>query len=128
MVKFSNETNNIVDELNNGLLRKGNLCTNPIMLPYMSYDSYDILKNETPIDSICRFTVSDLKHIFPLIKIKLVNETELYVEDKLFEFSALPNGNHIEYITKIMLDIFCLYQNDENKIPKSMYEWYFKNV
>ena len=41
-----------------------------------------------------------LKRIFPLIKIELRNEIEIFVEDKLFEFSAIPNKNHIEYKKK----------------------------
>jgi hypothetical protein len=46
-------------------------------------------------------TVSGLKHIFPLIKIELRNENEIFVEDKLFEFSAIPSKNHI--ITKFKI-------------------------
>ncbi len=126
--KFSEETVNIVDSLNKKLLSEDRLCTDPNMLLFHSYDSYDIGKDETPIGSICRYTVSGLKHIFPLIKIELRNENEIFVEDKLFEFSAIPNKNHIEYIKEIMIDIFCFYQNDETKIPKSMYKWYYKNV
>lgn len=128
ILKFSDETTNIVDAINKKLLAEGRLSTNPDMLMFHSYDSYNIEKDETPIDSICRYTVSGLKHIFPLIKIELRNEIEIFVEDKLFEFSAIPNKNHIEYIKEIMIDIFCLYQNDETKIPKSMYKWYYKDV
>jgi len=128
ILKFSKETTNIVDSLNKILLADGRLSTDPDMLMFHSYDSYNIDKDETPIDSICRYTVDGLKHIFPLIKIELRNENEIFVEDNLFEFSAIPTKNHIEYIKEIMIDIFCLYQNDETKIPKSMYKWYYKNV
>lgn len=127
ILKFSDETTNIVDVINKKLLEEGRLSTDPDMLMFHSYDSYNIEKDETPIDSICRYTVGGLKHIFPLIKIELRNENEIFVEDKLFEFSAIPNKNHIEYIKEIMIDIFCLYQSDETKIPKSMYKWYYKN-
>lgn len=125
--KFSEETTNIVDSLNKKLLAEGRLSTNPIMLAFHSYDSYDIERKKIPIDSICRYTISGLKYIFPLIKIELRNDNEIFVEDKLLEFSAIPNKEHIEYIKEIMIDIFCLYQNDETKIPKSMYKWYYKN-
>ena len=128
ILKFSDETTNIVESINKKLLVEGRLSTDPYMLMFYSYDSYDIDKDETPIDSICRYTVGGLKHIFPLIKIELRNEDEIFVEDKLFEFSAIPTKNHIEYIKEVMIDIFCLYQNDETKIPKSMYKWYYKNV
>lgn len=128
ILKFSDETTNIVESINKKLLAEGRLSTDPDMLMFHSYDSYNIDKDETPIDSICRYTVGGLKHIFPLIKIELCNEDEIFVEDKLFEFSAIPTKNHIEYIKEIMIDIFCLYQNDETKIPKSMYKWYYKNV
>jgi hypothetical protein len=128
ILKFSDETTNIVESINKKLLVEGRLSTDPYMLMFHSYDSYDIDKDETPIDSICRYTVGGLKHIFPLIKIELRNEDEIFVEDKLFEFSAIPTKNHIEYIKEVMIDIFCLYQNDETKIPKSMYKWYYKNV
>lgn len=128
ILKFSDETTKIVESINKKLLVEGRLSTDPDMLMFHSYDSYNIEKDETPIDSICRYTVSGLKHIFPLIKIELRNENEIFVEDKLFEFSAIPTKNHIEYIKEIMIDIFCLYQNDETKIPKSMYKWYYKNV
>jgi hypothetical protein len=128
ILKFSEETTNIVESINKKLLSEGRLNTNPGMLLFHSYDSYDIEKDETPIDSICRYTVSGLKHIFPLIKIELHNENKIFVEDTLLEFSAIPDKNHIEYIKEIMIDIFCLYQNDETKIPKSMYKWYYKNV
>jgi hypothetical protein len=128
ILKFSEETTNIVDSLNKILLSEGRLSTDPDMLMFHSYDSYNIGKDETPIDSICRYTVGGLKHIFPLIKIELRNENEIFVEDNLFVFSATPTKNHIEYIKEIMIDIFCLYQNDEIKIPKSMYKWYYKNV
>ena len=117
ILKFSDETTNIVDSINKKLLAEGRLSTDPYMLMFHSYDSYNIDKDETPIDSICRYTVGGLKHIFPLIKIELRNEIEIFVEDKLFEFSAIPNKNHIEYIKEIMIDIFCLYQNNETKIP-----------
>jgi len=128
ILKFSDETTNIVESINKKLLAEGRLSTDPDTLMFHSYDSYNIEKDETPTDSICRFTVSGLKHIFPLIKIELRNENEIFVEDNLFEFSAIPNKNHIVYIKEIMIDIFCLYQNDETKIPKSMYKWYYKNV
>jgi len=128
ILKFSDETTNIVESINKKLLAEGRLSTDPDMLMFHSYDSYNIDKDETPIDSICRYTVGGLKHIFPLIKIELRNEDEIFVEDKLFEFSAIPTKNHIEYIKEIMIDIFCLYQNDETKIPKSMYKWYYKSV
>lgn len=128
ILKFSDETTNIVESINKKLLAEGRLSTDPDMLMFHSYDSYNIDKDETPIDSICRYTVGGLKHIFPLIKIELRNEDKIFVEDKLFEFSAIPTKNHIEYIKEIMIDIFCLYQNDETKIPKSMYKWYYKNV
>jgi hypothetical protein len=128
ILKFSDETTNIVESINKKLLAEGRLSTDPDMLMFHSYDSYNIDKDETPIDSICRYTVGGLKHIFPLIKIELRNEDEIFVEDKLFEFSAIPTKNHIEYIKEVMIDIFCLYQNDETKIPKSMYKWYYKNV
>lgn len=123
--KFSEKTTNIVDSLNKKLLSEGTLSTNPCMLVFHSYDSYDIEKKEIPIDSVCRYTVSGLKYLFPLVKIELHNDNEIFVEDNLIEFSAIPNKNHIEYIKEIMLDIFCLYQNDETKIPKAMYKWYF---
>ena len=126
ILKFSEETTNIVEFLNKELLAEGRLSTDPYMLMFHSYDSYDIVKNKTPIDSICRYTVSGLNHIFPLINIELRNENEIFIENKLFKFSAIPTKNHIEYIKEIMIDIFCLYQNDETKIPKSMYEWYYK--
>ena len=126
ILKFSEETTNVVEFLNKQFLSEGRLCTNQDALIYHSYDSYNITKNETPIDSICRYTVSGLKHTFPLIKIELRNESDIFVEDKLFNFSAIPNKNPIEYIKEIMLDIFCLYQDDETKIPKSLYKWYFK--
>ena len=128
ILKFGDETTNIVESINKKLLAEGRLSTDPDMLMFHSYDSYDIDKDETPIDSICRYTVGGLKHIFPLIKIELRKEDEIFVEDKLFEFSAIPTKNHIEYIKEVMIDIFCLYQNDETKIPKSMYKWYYKNV
>lgn len=128
ILKFSDETTNIVESINKKLLAEGRLSTDPCMLMFHSYDSYNIDKDETPIDSICRYTVGGLKHIFPLIKIELRNEDEIFVEDKLFDCSAIPTKNHIEYIKEIMIDIFCLYQNDETKIPKSMYKWYYKNV
>lgn len=128
ILKFSDETTNIVESINKKLLAEDRLSTDPCMLMFHSYDSYNIDKDETSIDSICRYTVGGLKHIFPLIKIELRNEDEIFVEDKLFDFSAIPTKNHIEYIKEIMIDIFCLYQNDETKIHKSMYKWYYKNV
>lgn len=128
ILKFSDETTNIVESINKKLLAEGRLSTDPDMLMFHSYDSYNIDKDEIPVDSICRYTVGGLKHIFPLIKIELRNENEIYVEDTMLEFSAIPNKNHIEYIKEIMIDIFCLYQNDETKIPKSMYKWYYKNA
>lgn len=85
-LKFSDETTNIVNALNNNLLFECKLSTNPNMLMFLSYNSYDFEKDEAPIDSICRFTIRCLKHIFPLIKIELVNNNDIFVEDKLFEF------------------------------------------
>jgi hypothetical protein len=128
ILKFSEEITNIVDSLNEKLLLENKISTDPCVLLFHSYDSYDIVKNETPIDSICRFTVSGLKYLFPLIKIELQNNDEIFVEDKLFEFSAIPNKEHVEYIKEIMIDIFSLYHNDETKIPKQMYKWYYKNA
>ena len=107
ILKFGDETTNIVESINKKLLAEGRLSTDPDMLMFHSYDSYDIDKDETPIDSICRYTVGGLKHIFPLIKIELRNEDEIFVEDKLFEFSAIPTKNHIEYIKEVIIDIFC---------------------
>jgi hypothetical protein len=121
---FSDEVTNIVECLNKELLSKGKLSTNPDMLDFESYDSYDISNNEIPMDSICRFTINGLRHVFPLIKIELRNDVEIFIEDKLFEFSAIPNKKHTDYIKEIMIDIFCLFQNDETKIPKNLYQWY----
>ncbi len=128
ILTFGEETNDIVSALNKILLEKGRLNTNPNTLFLLSYDSYDIKNNKTPEDSVCRYTISGLKHIFPLIKIELGEDNKILVEDSILEgFSALPkHDNHITYIKEIMLDIFCLYQHDENKIPKNLYQWYFK--
>lgn len=127
IIKFSEKTNNIVDGLNTKLIKEGKLSTNPMFLHYFGYDSYNFKTNKTPEDSIYRYTITGLKHIFPLIDIKLCNNDEIYIEGNLFEFSAIPNKDHIEYIKEIMLDIFLLYQNDESKIPKKIYKWYFEN-
>jgi len=127
-LKFNKEIINIVNELNKKLLSKGKLSTNPNLLLYHSYDSYDVINNKIPINSICRFTIDGLKHIFPLIKFELGNNNEIIVEDIILkDFNALPNKNHIDYIKEIMLDIFILYKNDENKIPKDLYKWFFNN-
>lgn len=125
-IKFSDNCNNIVDQLNKDLLLKGTLSTDPSILRYLSYDCFNITKGEPTIDSICRFTITGLQHIFPLIKIDLYNNTEILIESNLINFSAIPNKNHIEYIEEIMIDIFSSYQHNEIKIPKTMYNWYFK--
>lgn len=127
--KFNDETNDVVNNFNKGLSNEGKLSTNPYILDYFSYDCYDIVKNETPVYSLCCFTVNGLKYIFPKIKIELRNDHEIFVEGELMKFSAIPDmDNHIDYIKKIMMDIFCLYQKDETKIPPSMYGWYFNNI
>lgn len=125
-MKFSEQTIDIVETLNKKLLSEGILSTDPDILIFQPYDAYDFNKDEIPVDSICRYTISCLKHIFPLIKIELRNKDEIFVDGKLIEFSAIPTKEHIEYIKDIMVDIFCLYQNDETKIPKPMYNWYYK--
>jgi len=111
---------------NDKLLDNCKLSTDPDLLLFHSYDSYDLKNDKLPIDSICRFTLSGLKHIFPLIKIELYNHDEISIENNQLIFSAIPNKDHIEYIKEIMINIFSLYYNDETKIPKSLYEWYFK--
>lgn len=113
--------------LNDKFLSENKLNTNPKNLMFQSYDSYDIENDKIPIDSICSFTISGLKHVFPLIKIELSDKNEIIVEDNLIGISAIPNKNHVDYIKEIMLDIFLLFQNDETKIPKSMYKWYYEN-
>ena len=129
-LKFSQTTKDIVDFLNQELLISGKLSTNPSLLLFQSYDAYDIINNKTPYDSMCRYTIDGLRHIFPLLKIDLGSNNEIYVEGKLLEgYSAHPensNKDHIEYIKEIMIDIFLLYQNDKTKIPKNLYSWYFQ--
>jgi hypothetical protein len=124
---FSQTTNDIVAAINAQLLKEGKLGTAPFMLAYHSYDSYDITNECTPDDSIARFTISGLKHIFPLLKIELGESNTVVVEGKALEgWSSMYRGdNHIGYIEEIMLDIFILYQDDEEKIPKHLYDWYF---
>lgn len=131
-MKFSQKTTDIVAQINEGLLKSGKLSTNPDpILYFLAYDSCCNSDFVTPRDSICRYTIDGLKHIFPLIKIELKGE-EIYVEEKLFDYSAFPpNGqgeNHINYIKEIMLDVFLMFQNDEAKIPKSLYRWYFQET
>lgn len=125
-MKFSKETTDIVDNLNKKLLSEGNLSTHPDMLIFQSYDAYDTQKDETPIDSICRYTLTGLKHLFPLIKIELRNDNQIFIEEKYF-CSAIPNIKHIDYIKEIMIDIFVIYQNNETKLPKHMYKWYYED-
>lgn len=125
--RFDKKTAKIVGDLNKIFLQKGKLSTHPDLLLFHSYDSYDIENDKTPIDSVCRYTIQGLKHIFPLIKIELGVSNEIIVEDKILEnYSVIPNKIHDDYIKEIMLDIFILYQHDENKIPKKYYGWYFK--
>lgn len=136
MENFTKKTLKDVENLNNNFLDLAMLSTDPVMINYLSYDSSLI-----DLDTISRFTINGLKMLFPLIKIEFNTEHELIVENKPLGISTIPNINlelnengfyeidgnaHIEYIKEIMLDIFCLYQNDETKIPKNMYEWYFK--
>lgn len=129
IISISEKTNSVVAGLNAKFLKEGRLMTNPFGLIYHSYDSYDIKNDKTPDDSISRFTIDGLKHIFPLIDIELGDNNEIIVENNIlpnyFAFIDLEHGDHIEYIKEIMLDIFLIYEKDETKIPPNMYKWYF---
>lgn len=127
ILKINPKIIDITDDLNRELLTKWRVSTNPDMLFFMSYDSYDIEKNETPLDSLCRYTVRGLKHIFPLLKVEIRDEYKLYVENNLIDFNPIPAGDHDEYIKKIMEHIFLLYDGDETKLPKKLYKWRYQN-
>jgi len=93
-----------------------------------SYDACNLKTGEVPNESLCRFTVNGLKHIFsPLINIALKDGDKIEVEGDIMDFSALPpNGTdgHIEYIQECMLEIVILY---EDKMDIGKYDWYFKD-
>ncbi len=139
VIRFSNEVTNVVASLNAQWLKEGRLATNPNILHFHSYDSSIISDDPTkcgpPDDSISRFTIDGLRSIFPLIKIELGEYDEIIVEGEIIQdFTAFfdvknkreRHNCHIEYIKEIMLDIFSMYKDDETKIPRKMYKWYFK--
>ena len=97
---------------------------NPIFLLYMSYDSC-YSNGVIPKESIVRFTIDGLKMIFPHINIESDGEKIIVEGIELVEYSALPNKEHIDYIKEVMVIIFSIYENDEVKIPKDRYKWWF---
>lgn len=127
IIKFSDKTINIVKDINAQLLAKRTLMTDPEYLFLQCYDSFNLETGEPPIDSKCRYTLDCLNYIFPLVKFSINEDNMILIEGNLTEYSAIPNrDSHIEYIKEIMLDIIPLYQDDETKMPKEMYRWYFE--
>ena len=125
IIKFSDKTINIVKDINAQFLAKRTLLTDPEFLFLQSYNSYNIETDDIPIDSICRYTLDCLNFIFPLVNFSINEDNMIIIDGNLTEYSAIPKGNHIVYVKDIMLDIIPLYQDDETKMPKEMYHWYF---
>jgi hypothetical protein len=83
IIKFSDETTEIVDAIRRQLLSERRLCTDPDMLFLHSYDSFNLDTNEVPEDSLCRYTLEGLNHIFPFVKFNINEDNIILVDGNL---------------------------------------------
>lgn len=103
-----------------------------IKIPLICYNSFYIDTYQIPDIAIAQRTVECLQYVFPYIKIELGEEFKIIIEDKpLNKYSAhinIEERDHDDYIKEIMIELFSIYDTDEQKMPKKnkMYNWYFK--